>query len=153
MSIFSDISDQWQIADEAFGALEHAAYAANDDPGYDAAGQQRKRNDQAYFLFLFTRFEDAVNEALDQIIKYLVSGVAWSDRRIWTAWSGKGTDKIHFLSRIEVLIDKSTHPYAHVKEYYDGRNEIAHGGVWAEQFVIPNIAIAMEKIIASFPAA
>jgi hypothetical protein len=49
MSIFTDISDQWKIADDAFSALEQAAFAANDDAAFDAASEQRQRNDQAYF--------------------------------------------------------------------------------------------------------
>ena len=100
MSIFTDIADQWQIADGAVGDLEQAAFAADDDQRFDAADEQRKRNDQAYFLFLFTRFEDAVNEAITVIVGNRVSGVVWAERRVWEAWSGQDVTAIRFMSKI-----------------------------------------------------
>ncbi|MFZ0507289.1 MAG: hypothetical protein WAM29_04140 [Methylocella sp.] len=151
MGIFVEIADQWQIAENAFSALEQVAFAANDDASYDAADEQRKRNDQAYFLYLFTRFEGAVNHAVTIIIGNRVSGAAWSDRRIWEAWSRQGISNVHFMSKVEVLTEKSLRHYAIVKEYYDGRNSVAHGGIWSEQFLIPEIAQMIENICKSFP--
>jgi hypothetical protein len=151
MSIFTDVADQWQIADDAFGGLEQAAFAADDDQRFDAADEQRKRNDQAYFLFLFTRFEDAVNEAVTVIVGNRVSGAAWAERRVWETWFGQDVKDIRFMSKIEVLIDKSLRQYGIIRDYYRGRNDIAHGGIWNEQFLIPNIAQAMETITGAFP--
>ena len=58
------------------------------------------------------------------------------------------------MSRVEVLIDKSMHNYAHnyalIKGYYDGRNDIAHGGVWAEQFVIPGSGADIREYFRGF---
>jgi hypothetical protein len=150
MSIFSDIAAQWQIADDAFSRLEQAALASDDDPGFDAAVEQRQRNDQAYFLYLFTRFEDAVNSAASVVIANRTSGGAWADSRIWQAWSSRGVKEIPFLSKVEVLLDKSRREYGAVKRYYDGRNDIAHGGIWSEQFVIPTIATMLEAFSAAF---
>jgi hypothetical protein len=151
MSIFADIADQWQIADDTFSALEQAAFAANDDQNFDAAMEQRRRNDQAYFLFLFTRFEDTVNKAASVVIGNRISGANWTDRRIWEAWSRRGVEQVPFLSKVEVLLDRSLHYYGLIKSYYDGRNDIAHGGIWSEQFVIPVIGRTLESISGSFP--
>lgn len=154
MSIFTDIADQWQIADNAFSALESAAFAANNDAEYDVASEQRKRNDQAYFLFLFTRFEQAVNEAARIIVNNRSSGVAWQDRRIWKAWEDltfKNNKNMHFLSKLEVVMDKSLHNYQSIREYYNGRNNIGHGGIYSKQFVIPEVANCMDTLSSSFP--
>jgi hypothetical protein len=152
MPIFSDIADQWQTADDAFGAIEWAALAADDGNAFDTAGEQRKRNDQAYFLYMFTRFEDAVNRAATTVLSNrTTTGIAWSDRRIWDAWARRGVEDIHFMSKVEVLVDKSRAEYASVKSYYDGRNDVAHGGIWARQFVIPSIAAEMEALVIAFP--
>ena len=154
MSIFLDIADQWQIADDAFAALESNAYAANDDPSYDAAVDQRKRNDQAYFLFLFTRFEDAVTQAIKPIVNNRTAGAAWPERRIWEAWSAlvlKDDRSMHLLSKVEVVTDKSRNDYETIQEYYKGRNRIAHGGEYSEQFLIPEVAQRMHDISTSFP--
>jgi hypothetical protein len=151
MSIFDDVADQWQIADDALSVLEQAAFAANDDQMFDIAMEQRSKNDQAYFLYLFTRFEDAVNKAALVVIGNRTSATSWADRRIWVAWSARGVETVPFLSKVEVLIDKSLRDYGLIKGYYDGRNDIAHGGIWSEQFVIPVIARTLESISASFP--
>jgi hypothetical protein len=156
MSIFTDIVDQWQIADDAFAALESAAFAADDDQRFDAAGEQRKRNDQAYFLFIFTRFEDAVNQAAKIIVSNRTSAAAWPEGRIWEAWSTlvfREKKNLHFLSKAEVITDKSRHDYELIKEYYRGRNNIGHCGIYSEQFLIPQIAQFMDTISASFPTA
>ena len=154
MSIFTDISDQWQIADTAFSTLEGAAFAANDDAAYDLASDQRKRNDQAYFLFLFTRFEQAINEAARVIIQNRSVGPAWQDSRIWEAWKAlvmRDERNMHLMSKVEVVVDKSTHSYEIIKGYHSGRNNIGHGGVYTEQFVIPQVASFMHLASLSFP--
>ena len=96
MGIFADIADQWQIADDAFSGFVQAAFAANDDQKFDAAMEQKTRNDQAYFLYLFTRFEESVNNATSVIIGNRISGAIWAERRIWEAWSGRGIDKVPY---------------------------------------------------------
>lgn len=153
MTIFSDLADQWQIADDAFSALEQAAFAALDDNAFDNASEQRKRNDQSYFLYLFTRFEAEVNSAVKLIVQNRITGITWQERRIWEAWSRVGVEDVHFMSKVEVLTDKSRADYATIKEYYDGRNEVAHGGTWSEQFVIPAIARRMDALCGLFPKA
>jgi hypothetical protein len=151
MAIFVEIADQWKIADDAFSAIEQHAFSANDDARFDAASEQRKRNDQAYFLYLFTRFEEEVNKALSVIVDNRVRGITWADRRIWEAWSRGRPQDIFFMSRVEVLVDKSLNEYATIKSYYGGRNSVAHGDTWGEQFFIPDIARNMRRICASFP--
>lgn len=155
MSIFSDIADQWQIAENAFSDLEIDAFSAGDEQAFDAAGDQKKKNDQAYFLFLFTRFEESVTSAVKLIITNRTAGAAWVDRRIWQSWSGlviKNDISMHFLAKLEVLIDKSRNEYGIIKSYYEGRNRIAHGGIHSEQFFIPEVASKMENIAAAFPS-
>jgi len=151
MTIFAEVASQWQIADNGFSALEQAAFLANDDVAFDKAGEQRKRNDQAYFLYLFTRFEDAVNRAVEVILANRVVGVQWTDRRIWEDWSRGDVREVSFLSRVRILMDKTRNDYANVQSYYNGRNKVAHGGEWTEEFFIPTIAQQMATLCSSFP--
>ena len=51
---------------------------------------------------------------------------------------------------MEVLTDKGRGDYATAKEYYDGRNKIAHGGEWEAQFFIPDVAQAMHDLVKRF---
>jgi hypothetical protein len=153
MTVFSDIADQWRIADAAFSQVIQHAFVADDDVLFDETWGQRQKNDQAYFLYLFTRFESAVNRAIDLILDNRITGAPWGDRRIWEAWSRIGIEDVHFMSKVEVLTDKSRADYGKIRRYYQGRNDVAHGGTWAEQFFIPTIAQEMDQLCAGFPTA
>jgi hypothetical protein len=58
--------------------------------------------------------------------------------------------KVAFLSKVEVLTDQGRQDYAAIKEYYDGRNDIAHGGVWEAQFFVPSVAQSMSDQVRQF---
>lgn len=150
MSIFLEIARQYQAADAVFAAGEQAAVDKDDEAAFDRAGQARGRNDQAYFLYLFTRLEAAVNEAAAALLAARLASAIWAERRIWQAWSREGVPNVAFLSKVEVLTDKGRQHYAAIKEYYDGRNDIAHGGVWEAQFLVPNVAQSMSDLVRQF---
>lgn len=54
------------------------------------------------------------------------------------------------MSKLEVLTDKGRQDYATSKQYYDGRNTIAHGSDWEAQFFIPNVAQTLHEMVARF---
>jgi len=151
MSVFLEVAGQYAVADVAFAEVEQKAFQDNDDTAFDQAGRARQHNDQAYFLYLFTRFEAAVNAATEALLATrLASASPWSERRIWQAWSRVPVRDIALLSKVEVLTDKGRQDYRTVKEYYEGRNTIAHGGMWQAQFVVPNVAQTMNDLVQRF---
>ncbi len=151
MSIFLEISGYYGNADASFAVAEQQAFLTNDDVAFDAAGKARKCNDQAYFLYLFTRLEAEVDAAVGKLLAARTgSSISRSDRRVWQAWSRSQIQDIALLSKVEVLTDKGRTDYAQIKQYYDERNKIAHGGVWQSQFYIPNVAQTMTDIVTQF---
>ena len=151
MTLFSDIATDHAVADAAFALAEQAAFQHDDDAAFDRADRARRRNDQAYFLYLFTRLEDAINEAVATLLLgRRAASVGWDDRRVWQAWSRMPVRDIALMSKAEVLLDKGRQDYATIKGYYDGRNTIAHGGFWDEQFFVPNVAMEMDAIVQRF---
>lgn len=151
MSVFSEISRQYDTADRVFADAEAAAFARDDDIAFDEASKARRHNDQAYFLYLFTRFEDEVNRAVDAIVaSNAAPTIPWPERRIWQAWSRTSIKDIALLSKVEVLVDKGRSDYAVIKEYYIGRNAIAHGGFWSVQFFVPQVAVTLDEITGRF---
>jgi hypothetical protein len=147
MSIFLEIATQYAVADGVFADAEQHAYQADDDAAFDNARRARQRNDQAYFLYLFTRFEAEVNTSIETLLSGRLSfTAAWSERRIWQAWSRSPVRDIAFLSKMEVLTDKGRNDYATAKQYYEGRNTIAHGQDWEVQFFLPTVAQVMDEI-------
>jgi len=151
MSIFLEVAAHYAVADAALGAEEQKAFHTDDDAAFDQAIKARQRNDQAYFLYLFTRFEAEVDAAVVALLVTRAgSSSPWLERRVWQAWSRVPIRDIAFLSKVEVLTDKGRNDYARAKEYYDGRNTIAHGGDWEAQFVVPNVAQTMHDLVQRF---
>ena len=147
MSALLEIARHYALADAAFEATETEAFENNDDTAYDNARLARDRNDQAWFLYLFTRFEEKVNHSSRSLLTTrLQTAPDWSERRIWQAWSRIDIPDIAFLSKVEVLTDKSKHDYATIKTCYEGRNTIAHGGEWEVEFFVPNVAQTMNDV-------
>jgi hypothetical protein len=148
MSAILEIADQYAVADAVFADAEHRAYQANDDTAFDKAVRARKRNDQAYFLYLFTKYEAEVDVAIPALLaRRTDASAAWPERRIWQAWSRGHVRDIAFLSKMEVLTDKGRKDYATAKQYYEGRNTIAHGQDWEVQFFLPAVAQNMHELV------
>lgn len=152
MGVFDDFRSQYAVADDSFDITEINAFGKNDDAAFDLVSQQRKLNDQAYFLYLFTRFEGEVNKAVDDL--FTAKGgkdVLWSDRRIWDAVRSRQTHEIPFMTRLQLLIDKGNVQFNDVSQLYRGRNAIAHGGSWQEEnLVLEHVIDLLEKAVAAF---
>ena len=151
MSVFLEIAGHYSVADAAFVAVEQNAYRDDDDDACGQADLARQHNDHADFLYLFSRFEAEVNTLAEALLANRLASIpTWPERRIWQALSRGSIRDIAFLSKVEVLIEKGRQDYATIKEYYDGRNTIAHGGVWQAQFLVPNVAQTMNDLLQRF---
>jgi len=151
VSVFDDIANNHLATNSVFEAAEEQAYEDSDEAAFDRAGQARKDNDQLYFLYLFTRFELEVTAAFEVIAAAGLSpATQWQERRVWQAWLRGSARDIGFLSKVEILTDKGRPDYAAIKRYYDGRNTIAHGRVWDEQFSVRAVAQDMAGLVSRF---
>jgi hypothetical protein len=105
---------------------------------------KRKNNDQAYFLFMFTRLEDRIIQITDQLIKNKCESTSnWKKRRSWEVLNIQREKKtIHFMNRVSLLIENNNNLYQLLASYHKQRNIIAHGG----NFTIP---INMVHVIAN----
>lgn len=151
MSIFRELADQYAITDSAFAALESHAFAQDDDSAYDAAVRQRERNSRAYFLYVFTRFENAVNEAVERLLSVRCSdALPWPERRVWETLRKSRLSDVAFLIRVQLLLDKSRAHYAYVYRLYESRNGIGHGGDWTQPYDVADVATRLEIIAGAF---
>ncbi len=154
MSIFRELADQYAIADTAFATLESAAFSRDDDAAYDIAVRQRERNDRSYFLYVFTRFESAVNTGVEQLLSARCAAVVpWTERRVWDTLSRSRLADVAFLIRVQLLVDKSKPDYAYIRVLYDSRNRIGHGGDWSEPYDIVQVATRLDVITGTFHTA
>lgn len=116
---------------------------------FDRADGQRRNHEQAYFLYLFTRFEAAVNDALAKLLAARTDpALPWADRRVWQAIRTERGREAPFLSRVEVLLDKSRGDFSRIHELYTGRNAIAHGGNYS--VAVDEVARQMDAIARRF---
>ena len=150
MSVFLDIAQQHSIADVAFEAAIIAAYGANDHAAFDQTFAARELNDQAYFLFLFTRLEGEIDTAFDKLVSNKSVGL-WADVRAWQVWRDR--DRIELMAKVELLLEKGHRECEELRSFYRHRNVIAHGDQWKTQFAIPAVAQRMHDIVAAFATA
>jgi hypothetical protein len=87
----------------------------------------------AYFLFMFTRLEDRIKELSDKLINTKASGLTkWENKRTWDVLV-KRKNSIPLMDRVALLTEINKPDYNLIRQYYNQRNEIGHGG----NFTIP----------------
>lgn len=89
----------------------------------------RKVNAAAYFMLLFSQFEDRVNQLCRDLIRRRKGAASWEERRVWDILdeSGDRIRTIPFMNRAALLTEKGANTYNKIKELHDIRNHLAHG--------------------------
>jgi hypothetical protein len=147
MSVFLDIVEQHSITDVAFEVAIIAAYGANDDAAFDRAFAARELNDQAYFLFLFTRLEGEIDAAFERLVANKSVG-PWADVRAWQVWRDR--DRVDLMAKVELLLEKGRRECEELRSFHKARNLIAHGDQWKTKFAIPAVAQRMHDLVSAF---
>ena len=141
MNVFERLASLYEEIDQFYVAQELTDGGANVMTSGESISRKRELNDHAYFLFMFTRLEDHVREESSQLIRQKSDAAqAWTDRRVWQLLpSAKNADQPSFMDRVALLLDKSTHHYGEIKEYYKLRNTIGHGGNFTTPISMPTV--------------
>jgi hypothetical protein len=101
---------------------------------------KRYHNDQATFLYLFTRLEGCINDYCRRAILQEKTRLRnWNRRRSWDILDESRIERIPFMNRVALLTDIRGRDYALVQSYYRARNEIAHGRMSSSSVAIPTI--------------
>lgn len=130
MSIFDDLEAQYDEIAKHYERLEMEARRRGWKKKEKIYQQRRMINDQAYFLFMFTRLEERIRQESSKLIgKKKTSTLSWRNKAPWNLLSHKpDDDRISFMSRVTLLTPKGGRDYNILSDYYDERNSIAHGG-------------------------
>lgn len=143
MKIFVELEDQYNSIDKEYASIEFNAGARGWIKKEATYRRKRELNDQAYFLFMFSRLEDLINQESKGLIeKKKLSKLSWKQK---APWNNLPCDvkKIDFKNRLALLVEKGNKEYNLTSGYYKERNSIAHGG----NFLAP---ISMPLVIANF---
>lgn len=128
-TIYFEIDNNYSVQEANATARRHRRIEAS-------YRRKRELNDQAYFLFMFTRLEDRIKKLSIVLIEKKYNTITnWKYRRTWEILYERRKRGIHFLDRVALLTQAD---FTLIKDYYTQRNNIGHGG---QSFTIPiNIA-------------
>ena len=141
MNIFKEIEALYSEIDNKYGKEAFEARAKGITLKEQELSRKRELNDHAYYLFMFTRLEDHIREQSSKLITEKQENLMdWSHRRAWDILpKEKDSGKIFFLDRVALLVDKGTHHYRKIKNYYELRNILAHGDNFSSPVSIPTV--------------
>ncbi|MDP3148051.1 MAG: hypothetical protein Q8N83_02870 [Ignavibacteria bacterium] len=148
MNIFDEPGKIYSEIDDAYARTEIQARSKGHRKKEAEFYRKRQLNDQAYFLFMFTRFEGRVRDISDNLIYNKVTNQAdWKINRTWEIINKqKLNDSLHFMNRVSLLTPKGQINYNLIKQYYDQRNNIGHGGSFTIAISIPTVIADMKRL-------
>ena len=84
MNIFDNLGKIYNEIDATYASIEVKARSKGYYKKETEYLAKRQFNDQAYFLFMFTRLEDRVREVSDKLVDSKVSTLTdWKAKRVW----------------------------------------------------------------------
>lgn len=147
MSVFDELETQYNEIDQWYSSLEFQASSrgwARKERHYH---KRREINDQAYFLFMFSRLEDRIREESAKLIQMKQGSISsWKQRAAWDILPNKPDDEFNFRNRLALLTKKGASDFNLVSEYYKERNSIAHGGNFTKSISMPTVVIALKRL-------
>lgn len=127
MNVIDEIEDVYFKIDDDYAASEFEAHSEGRFAEEDGWRRKRELNTHAYFLFLFTRLEDFIVTKSKAIVVEKMADIEDSVEKI--IWDINLQKNLHFKKRLELLTKvRDVDYYERIVEYYQSRNEIAHGG-------------------------
>jgi len=148
MSVFDELEFQYNEIDQYYAKLEFEAGShglINEEKQYQ---QRRRINDQAYFLYMFSRLEDHIRvETAALIQRKQDSSLSWKVRTPWDILPKEpDSDDLSFKKRLSLLTEKGFGDFNLVSNYYEERNSIAHGGSFIKPISMPTVIINLKKL-------
>jgi len=148
MNIFDELGKIYNEIDNTYASIEVKHRSFGHHKKEAEYFRKRQLNDQAYFLFMFTRIEDRVRNLSDNLIDNKVTALSdWKIKRTWEIINKqKSNDSLHFMNRVALLTQKGHDDYNLIQRYHDQRNNIGHGGAFTIAISIPTVIADMKRL-------
>ncbi|MEX0812940.1 MAG: hypothetical protein WD048_12045 [Chitinophagales bacterium] len=150
MNIFDELWRIYSETDNRYATIEHQSRARGFNRKEQEYQRRRELNDQAYFLFMFSRIEDRINELSNELIENQHNNLTnWSYKRTWDILHKRMTqnpNSIYFMDRVALLTEMGRTDYNLIALYYDQRNNIAHGRTFTIPINIPTVVTHMKQL-------
>jgi UDP-2,3-diacylglucosamine pyrophosphatase LpxH len=115
--------------------------------------RRREINDQAYFLFMFSRLENRIREESAKLIQRKQGSISsWKQKAPWDVLPNQPNDGLKFKNRLALLTKKGASNFNIVSDYYKERNSIAHGGNFKRPISMPTVIIDLKKLYKALKA-
>jgi hypothetical protein len=147
MNIFDELEAQYNEIDNQYSSTEFEARRRGWTKKERKYQRKREINDQAYFLFMFSRLEDKIREESSKlIIKKKASISSWKHKAAWEILPDSPGAELHFKKRLALLVEKGTGDFNLVSDYYKERNSIAHGGNFNHPISMPTVISEFKRL-------
>ena len=131
MNIIDELGDTYIDINETIVSIEQEANARGYHRKKAKFKAKRVFNNQAYFLFMFTRLEDKIKTLATEIIDYK-SGLSYNykNERVWKMLKQRNDrDRLNLMERASLLTTYNGTDYHLIMGYKQQRDTIAHGGI------------------------
>ena len=148
MTIFDELGSQHYEIFDHYSSKEFEASSHGRVRKQKKYRRQNEINDQAYFLFMFTRLEDHIRQQSATLIKRKKKSISsWKQKAAWEILPSDPTaDDLSFKKRLALLTEKGGSDYNLVSQYYEERNSIAHGGDFISKINMPNVIYELKRL-------
>jgi len=110
--------------------------------------QKRDNNDQAYFIYIFSRLEDRIKSTCDKIItRKLTSKLSTRHKAPWyIVKERRSDDRLTFMECTSLVFEKGSSNYNKIQPYYSIRNKVVHGGNFPPNIVMNIVVNDLQQI-------
>lgn len=148
MNILDELYGLYLQVDGSLSITEATARAQKNSSLEEQTARQRKVNDQAFFLYMFTRLEEKIREATKQMFEEKISSSA--DQKELRAWEIlKANDRLTLMTHVSFFLPIGSADYQLIRNLKKQRDEIAHGGM-PSTAVISDCFVEMSRLNKSF---
>ncbi|MCG9758364.1 hypothetical protein CWC29_015495 [Pseudoalteromonas sp. S4498] len=153
MTIFDELEKQYFEIDNDYSFIEFDAISKGWNKKAQKYARKRELNDQAYFLFMFTRLEDRVRqESAKKIVKKKASTISWKNKAAWDILPSNASAEMNFKNRLALLTPKGQSDFNIVADYYKERNAIGHGGTFTSPINMPHVISEYKRLYRTLKA-
>jgi len=124
---FDEIDILYSRIDNDLSIMEFNARSINSEPDEFQAMLEREHNDQAYFLYIFTRLERRIQELFDKLIKSKIDTLP--DGKEKNGWRILKKNQLYLMHKVSFFAPAGGTDYNLIYDYKDKRDDVAHGKI------------------------
>jgi len=125
--IFDDLDTLYSEIDNEYAVKEFIAHSSELESEEWKIAIKRELNDQAYFLFIFTRLEKRIQDLLDNLINDKITNA--TDNKDKNSWQLIKKKKLELMEKVSFFTQSGGMDYNLIYDYKKKRDGVAHGNI------------------------